>query len=122
MEPNPKYYYIQKYEECECQRSELLAFVELVATNKQLDGTSNYAIDTLECMASTLLKKLWCIKSAQIEGDSEVGVGFPSDTNIKNLKRCENCNNLVDTETNRGHGKYCDFVWGMKRMGTTWSI
>lgn len=76
MEPNPKPLYLEKYQNCDEQRLELLAFVELVANGKRPDGTYNYCREALEQKAKELLKKLWYMESAFIEGDSEVGAGF----------------------------------------------
>lgn len=114
MEANPKDYFLQKYEECECQRLELLSFVELVATGKRPDGTYNYCREALGQIAKDLLKKHWHMKSAQIEGDSEIGAGMSSDIDIRRIKSCENCGRPVDIETEAGHRAGCDFVWGRR--------
>lgn len=84
MNANPPEYYLEKYIQSESQKEELMAFVRLVATGKRSDGTYNYCREALEQQANKLLQKIdpfvtkeWCEKSAEIEGDSEIGAGIP---------------------------------------------
>jgi hypothetical protein len=68
------------------------------------------------------VSKEWFEKSAEIEGDSEVGAGrpkFPDNTYRSEISpdlylRCDNCANLVNVNKNTGHAYGCDYVYGRR--------
>jgi hypothetical protein len=66
------------------------------------------------------VSKEWFKKSAEIEGNSEVGAGgeclkvISMATSTDRYMRCENCGQLVNVDKNTGHADGCGYVYGRR--------
>lgn len=113
----------------------------------QAGGSPDFVLDKVEDFLVTLatnhisisattkpptlagVSKEWFEKSAEIEGNSEVGAGRPkfpentyqSEISLDRYRKCENCEKLVNIDNNTGHFDICDYVWGRRgwrQLGT----
>lgn len=106
----------------------------------QAGGSPDFVLDKVEDFLVTLatnhisisattksptlagVSKDWFEKSAEIEGNSEVGAGRPkfsdntyrSETSADRYMYCENCGELINIDNNTGHYDNCDYVYGRR--------